>query len=128
MIVDTSAIVAIVLKEPGFEVLIAKIQASTTAGMGTPSLAEAAIVLSCRLKLDGRTLLGRLMVELELVPVSFGEPHWREAVRAYDRYGRGRHPAALNFGDCMSYAIASLAGKPLLFTGADFSRTDLTAA
>lgn len=61
MIVDTSAIVAIVLKKPGFEVLIAKIQASTTAGMGTPSLAEAAIVLSSRLKLDSRTLLGRLM-------------------------------------------------------------------
>ena len=60
--------------------------------------------------------------------VPFGELHWREAVDAYRRYGKGRHPAALNFGDCMTYAVASLAGEPLLFIGEDFSLTDLEPA
>lgn len=50
---------------------------------------------------------------------------WREAVDAYRRFGKGRHPAALNFGDCMAYAMASLSGEPLLYLGDDFGRTDL---
>ncbi|MEX2554466.1 MAG: type II toxin-antitoxin system VapC family toxin [Actinomycetota bacterium] len=60
--------------------------------------------------------------------VPFGENHWQEAVEAFERYGRGRHDASLNFGDCMSYAIARLAGEPLLCTGRDFVRTDLEIA
>ena len=60
--------------------------------------------------------------------MAFGEEHWREAVTAYNRFGRGRHEAQRNFGDCMAYAIAKLAGEPLLCTGADFAKTDLHLA
>jgi len=60
--------------------------------------------------------------------VSFGEDHWREAARAFRRFGKGRHPAALNFGDCLTYAVARLAGAPLLCVGEDFPQTDLDLA
>lgn len=58
----------------------------------------------------------------------FGDEHWKAAVDAHAEYGRGRHKAALNFGDCLSYATAKLAGAPLLCTGSDFARTDLELA
>ena len=59
---------------------------------------------------------------------AFHEEHLDAAITAFLRFGRGRHPAALNFGDCMTYAVASVAGMPLLFTGDDFSRTDIARA
>jgi len=60
--------------------------------------------------------------------VPFGEPEWRAASTAFDRFGRGRHKAALNFGDCLAYATASVAGDALLFVGDDFRQTDITTA
>ena len=65
-------------------------------------------------------------VNAQVVP--FTEEHFDAAVEAFQRFGRGRHPAGLNFGDCMSYAVATVAGLPLLFTGQDFARTDITTA
>jgi len=62
------------------------------------------------------------------VPIPFGEAHYGSAVEAWLRYGKGRHPAGLNFGDCMAYATARVAGRPLLCTGEDFPRTDLELA
>jgi ribonuclease VapC len=59
---------------------------------------------------------------------SFRRAHWRSAVDAFHRFGKGRHPAGLNFGDCMSYATAKLADQPLLCAGADFAKTDLRLA
>jgi ribonuclease VapC len=67
-------------------------------------------------------------VETEPTIIPFGEAHWRSAVDAYLRYGKGRHRAALNFGDCMAYAVAKLAQQPLLCAGADFAKTDLPLA
>jgi len=128
MIVDTSALIAIVFKEPGHEELIHKISEAEYLGIGTPSLAETGIVLNARLRGGGRTILARLCQELGLVQVPFGEAHWRETVDAYERFGRGRHSAKLNFGDCLSYATAKLAGQPLLCVGEDFSKTDLEIA
>lgn len=128
MIVDTSAIVAIVFREPGFEVLVDKLAASPSTGVGTPTLAEAGMVLSSRLRRDAMGSMARLIEELQLVEVPFGEPHWREAVRAHARFGRGHHRAGLNLGDCMSYAVARLAQEPLLFVGGDFAATDIEAA
>jgi ribonuclease VapC len=128
MIVDTSALLAIVFKEPGHEELIQKISETEYLGIGTPTLAETGIVLSARLRIGGRTILARLTQELGLVQIPFGDAHWREAVDAYERFGRGRHPARLNFGDCLSYATAKLAGQPLLYIGNDFSKTDLEKA
>jgi ribonuclease VapC len=125
MIVDTSAIIAIVFKEPGYEELVEKLANAHDLGMGTPTLAETGIVLSVRLGQGAKSLLARLLQEFGIAEIPFGEDHWREAVDAYERFGRGRHPAKLNFGDCLSYATAKLAGQPLLFSGQDFQKTDI---
>ncbi|MCJ7627420.1 MAG: type II toxin-antitoxin system VapC family toxin, partial [Longimicrobiales bacterium] len=66
--------------------------------------------------------------ELDVQELPFGELHWREAADAYRRFGKGRHSAALNFGDCMTYAVAQLAGERLLFVGGDFAQTDVEVA
>jgi len=128
MIVDTSVVVAIVHREPDFEELVERIGAAPAVGIGTPTLVEAGIVVEARLQIDSQSLLDRLLSDFEITRVPFGEQHWREAVRAFRRYGRGRHPAQLNFGDCMAYATAQLAGEPLLFVGDDFIKTDITPA
>ena len=128
MIVDSSALVAIVFQEPGYEVLIDKLVESNGTGIGTPTLVETGIVLDARLQRDARSLLTRMLDELDITEVPFGEPHWRQALVAYRRYGRGRHRANLNFGDCLSYAVAQLDHEPLLFVGADLGATDLPRA
>jgi len=128
VILDRSAIVAVVLREPGCEELVRKIAGAETVGVGAPTLAEAGIVLTARLERDARGLLQGLLREWGAVSVAFGEEHWREALSAYSRFGRGRHRARLNFGDCLSYAVARLAGETLLCTGDDFRRTDLELA
>lgn len=129
MIVDTSAMVAIVLREPDHEAVMAKLtQPGTPAGMGTPTIAELGIVLSARLAGDARRLVADLLQQFEIAEVHFTQAHWRAAVDGFWRYGRGRHRAALNLGDCLSYAVAHVAGEPLLFVGDDFAATDLTPA
>jgi len=77
---------------------------------------------------EGEELLAQFLRDLEVEIRSFEERHWRMATTAFDRYGKGRHPATLNFGDCMSYAAARVAGEPLLFTGNDFAKTDIPPA
>jgi ribonuclease VapC len=128
VIVDTSALVAISFREPGHEQLIEKVTGTASAGIGTPTLAETGLVLGWRLRRDPRDLVVRLLDELGIDEVPFGEAHWREAVAAYLRFGKGRHKAQLNFGDCLAYAVARLADEPLLFTGSDFTETDLELA
>ena len=129
MIVDTSAMVAIVLREPDYEAVMTTLtQPGTPAGMGTPTVAELGIVLSARLAGDARRLVADLLQQFEIAEVHFTEAHWRAAVDAFWRYGRGRHRAALNFGDCLSYAVAHVAGEALLFVGDDFAATDLIPA
>ena len=128
MIIDTSAIIAIIFKESGYNVLIDKMMEAESLGVGTATLAETGIVMCGRLESRGKTLLARFLQEAGIAQIPFGEDHWREAVSAYERFGRGRHPARLNFGDCMSYATAKLAEQPLLFVGKDFSKTDLEKA
>lgn len=128
MIVDSSALVAVVFQEPDHERIIDKLVESKATGVGTPTLVETGIVLGARLRKDARSLLTRMLDELDIVEVPFGEAHWREALAAYRRFGRGRHRANLNFGDCLSYAVARLAGEPLLFAGDDFAATDLPRA
>jgi ribonuclease VapC len=128
MIVDSSALVAITFREPGHAELIAKMAAAPATGIGTPTLAETGLVLGWRLQQDPRDLLVRMLNEFGIEEVPFGGAHWREAVAAYLRFGKGRHKAQLNFGDCLTYAVARLADEPLLFTGTDFSETDLKLA
>ena len=128
MIVDSSAIIAIVLREPGWESLVTKLGAATTCGVGAPTLAEAGAVLTARVGRKALGLLSRLLQEAGLAVIPFTEDHWRVAVEAYARFGKSRHAASLNFGDCLTYAIARLAERPLLFVGDDFAKTDLTPA
>ena len=128
MVLDSSAIVAIHLREPGHEGLIERIDAAEVVVVGVPTLLETAMVLTARLGQDARPMIFAFLRRLEAEVVPFNEEHLDAATTAFIRFGRGRHPAALNFGDCMSYAIASVAGMPLLFTGADFSQTDIAQA
>lgn len=128
MIVDSSAIVAIVFQEPAYQLLLDKLAQAEHAGMATPTLVETCIVLSARLKTDARPLMYRLLQDGGISEVAFGAEHWRVAVEAYLQYGKRRHPAQLNFGDCLSYATAKLAQMPLLCVGDDFPQTDLALA
>ena len=128
MILDSSAVIAIVLQEPGYERLVEKVGEDGVRGMGTPNLVECGIVLSARLGRDARPLLHRLLQEFEVTTVSFGDEPWRAATDAWWRFGKGRHRAALDLGDCCAYATARLADRPLLCTGNDFAKTDLVLA
>ncbi|MGH7477252.1 MAG: type II toxin-antitoxin system VapC family toxin [Longimicrobiales bacterium] len=128
MIVDSSAIVAVAIRELGHEALIGRLGTADRIGAGTPTLAETAIVLTARLGSDARGMLERLIQELRIEEIPFGEAHWRAALDAFERFGRGRHAARLNFGDCMAYAVAKLADQPLLYVGEDFARTDIASA
>jgi ribonuclease VapC len=128
MIIDTSAILAILLHEPGHEALVVKVGGAAVVGVGAPTLAEASAVLTSRLGPSGLSMLGRLIQESGATVVPFGATHWQIAVDAFNRFGKGRHPAALNFGDCLTYAIARAARQPLLAVGDDFTRTDLDMA
>ena len=128
MILDSSAIVAIAFREPGHERLVQRIASSDSVGIGAPTLVESAIVLSARLNRDARAILSRLLTEGGIETIPFGEAHFGVAVGAWLAFGRGRHPAALNFGDCLAYATARVADRALLCVGDDFERTDLEIA
>jgi ribonuclease VapC len=132
VVLDSSAIVAIHLKEPGCERLLDVIDTavgkSEALVIGVPTLLETAMVLTARLGQDARPLLSVFLRRIDAEVVAFQQEHLDAAMMAFLRFGRGRHPAALNFGDCMAYAVASVAGMPLLFTGGDFSRTDIDRA
>jgi ribonuclease VapC len=128
VILDTSAIVAIILKEPDFEELLEKLAKTHNTGIGVPTLLETAIVLSARLGQDARGIMSRFLMEGSIATVPFGDAHFSVAVDAWLRYGKGRHRASLNFGDCLSYATAACAGEALLCIGNDFVHTDLILA
>lgn len=126
MIVDSSAIVAIVLREPGYERLSRALASRDgAAGAGTPTLVESGLVLVSRAGRRGRIALSHFVADAEIEAVPFGEAHWQSAVTAFQRFGKGRHPARLNFGDCLTYATAKVARQPLLCLGDDFAQTDL---
>jgi ribonuclease VapC len=128
MIIDSSALVCILLEEAGYETLINKLDQVDPILVSAPIAVEAAIVISRRLGRDARPMLAGLLRYLNAEIVDFTQQHYEAAVAAFLRFGKGRHPAALNFGDCMSYALASESGLPLLYTGSDFSQTDIQSA
>ena len=128
MILDSSAVVAILLREPGADELEAKVAAAPALGIGAPTFVEVLMVLSSRFGRDAAGHLEGFLRRSDAVVVSFSEEHARAAAEAFARFGKGRHRAALNYGDCMAYAVAKLAGQPLLCTGGDFRKTDLAIA
>ena len=126
MIVDPSALVAVTLREQGFEDMIALERALF--GHRYPTLVETGMVLSARLGGNGRDVVSQSLHEFGIVSVPFGDGHWRQAIVAFERFGRGNHAAKLTFGDCLSYAVARLAAEPLLFVGDSLSAADIVAA
>ncbi len=128
MILDSSAIVAILLGQVGHEPLLARLVDAEGVGVGSPTLVETGIVLAARIGPTGKSLLARFVQESGSFVMPFGDQHWGVAVEAFMRFGKGRHPAALNFGDCLTYATAQIASQPLLCLGDDFAKTDLALA
>lgn len=128
MIVDSSVLVSILLKEAGYEALVEKLKGAPVLFVAAPTAVESAMVVSRRLACDARPLLAGLLYRMNAEIVDFNQEHYDAAVSAYLRFGKGRHAAGLNFGDCMCYALAAVSGLPLFYTGADFSRTDIQSA
>lgn len=124
MLLETSAIVCAILREPGSGRLHALLNQAKIVAVATPCLLEAGMVLSGR-GVDARVALPEFLEALHAERIPFRDEHQRVALAAFLRFGRGRHPAQLNFGDCMSYAVARVSGLPLVYTGDDFGRTDL---
>lgn len=125
MIVDTSALVALILQEPLADAVERALSDEGLVGIGAPTLVEAGMVLLSRSGTGGTNALDAVLARYEIAPVSFNDRHRREAMSAFARFGKGRHPAGLNMGDCFSYASARRAGRPLLCIGDDFAQTDL---
>lgn len=128
MILDSSALVAIALDEPEREAFVAKINAADMIAVAAPTLVEAGIVLSLRTGEDAGELLAELVTASDAVVIEFGPAHWQDAVSAWWRFGKSRHPAGLNFGDCIAYATAKVTDEPLLAKGDDFPQTDIQLA
>jgi ribonuclease VapC len=128
MVIDSSAFLAMFLKEARYEGCFEKISQASVVVMGAPTLLETTMVLCARTGRDQRGAIGRSLKQMRVQVIPFTEEHYDAAAEAFLRFGKGRHPAALNFGDCMSYAVAALSGLPLLYTGNDFAQTDIEAA
>ncbi|HEX8275232.1 MAG TPA: type II toxin-antitoxin system VapC family toxin [Longimicrobiaceae bacterium] len=128
MVADTSALVAVLLREPTADRLTGALDRAPLIRCSAVSLVEAAMVMQGRLGEGGERELDLLVARLrvEIVPVTVQQAE--VARSAFRRFGKGRHPAGLNFGDCFSYALARALGEPLLFVGNDFSQTDVQVA
>ena len=128
MTLDSSALVAVLFSESGSLDLVDRILEANAVRIGAPTLVEASMVFAARKGGDGTREVDELIKELGVTVVPFAEAEWRAAMAAFQRFGRGRHQAALNFGDCLAYATATVAGDTLLFTGNDFRHTDIEPA
>jgi ribonuclease VapC len=125
---DSSALIAILFAEPGYLDLVDAILEADVVRIGVPTLVETGMVLAGRRGSATGNELDGLVRELGITIVPFGEAEMLRALDASNRYGRGRHPASLNFGDCLAYATASVADDTLLYVGRDFRKTDIRAA
>jgi ribonuclease VapC len=128
MIVDTSALIAILFEEPEGHLFDVAILNTEDSRISSASYLEAAMVLLARRGADGVRALDLLILRSGIEIVSFTESHARLARFAFEHYGKGRHPAKLNFGDCIAYALAKETGEELLFKGTDFALTDIAVA
>lgn len=128
MIVDSSALLAIILNEPDEPRFIAAMVDAPVLRMSVANWVEAAMVVDSRKSPRARVRFEDLIEELriKLVPVSVAEAYRCRV--AHSDYGRGNHPARLNYGDCFAYALAKETREPLLFKGTDFAQTDIEPA
>ncbi len=125
MVIDSSAIVAILFGEEDAERFGAAIESDPTRLMSAASVLEASIVVERELGEEGERELDLLLLRAGIETVAFGEQQLRVARHAFRSYGKGRHAAGLNFGDCFCFAVSKTTGEPLLFKGADFAKTDV---
>lgn len=125
MIVDTSALMAIILGEPDAERFLAAMSGSPELAVSAASLVESLIVAEAKGGREATEDLYALLADLECDVVPLDEEQAIVAADGWRRFGKGRHPAGLNLGDCYSYATAKVLGRPLLFKGQDFMQTDV---
>lgn len=127
IVIDASVVIAVILKEPGHEGVVGRMLADPERKISPMSLVEATMVLS-KLYSDPNVIVeGYLLnANIAVVPVDLKQSQW--AIHAFLMYGKGRHPARLNLGDCFSYAAAKALNAPLLYVGGDFAKTDVRAA
>jgi ribonuclease VapC len=128
VILDSSAIVAILFDEQEAPVLAAAIGEAETLAVSAATLVETTMVAEGRTRLSMREKLDDLLATVKPEVVAFTAEHAEIARAAWRRFGKGRHPAKLNLGDCFAYALAEARGEPLLFKGEDFARTDVRRA
>jgi len=126
LVVDTSAAVAVILGEPGGDEVTAYLQEALARLMPAATRVELGIVIEARLWPGGQDIVDRFLrdARIEIVPVD--SELAARAMSGWRRYGKGRHRAGLNFGDCFTYALAEQTGHPVLCTGDDFAATDVT--
>lgn len=125
MIIDTSAIIAILAGETDAAYFAEMIERNPAPRIGAPTLLEASMVLTRWFGDAAVAALDAFVRESDAEIVAFDLPQLRAAQNAYRRFGKGRHPAGLNYGDCMSYALAQVCDEELLFKGHGFSQTDI---
>jgi ribonuclease VapC len=128
IVVDTSALIAILAKEPDAALYAEAIAEADPPLISAATLLELNIVMINRHGVKAARMVDRLIQEARFQVESFTVQHAELAREAYARYGKGQQTAALNYGDCFSYALAKATGLPLLFKGRDFSKTDIIRA
>ena len=128
MIVDSSALLAVLNRESDADLFQNAILTAAPCRMSVANMLEASIVVEGRGGAEAGRELDAFLEHAEIKPASVTAEHLEAARRAWRRFGKGRHPAALNFGDCFAYALAQATGEPLLYKGDDFACTDIPAA
>lgn len=128
MVIDTSAVIACLLDEPERAGFVQAIGAATVRLISVVGFVEASLVILGRKGGIGLTDLEDFLHDGGIERVAVDERQADAAVEAFRRFGRSRHPARLNIGDCFAYALAKVTSEPLLFKGSDFSQTDITPA
>jgi ribonuclease VapC len=128
MVIDTSALVAILCNEADASLFEAALERDSTRLISAATLLESSIVIEARFGEAGGRELDLLLHKAQIEIEPFDQEQTEIAREAYRTYGKGRHPAGLNFGDCFSYALSVVRGEPLLYKGDDFSKTDIKNA
>jgi ribonuclease VapC len=126
MVIDTSAVLAILQDEPERRAFNEAIEAADSRSLSVASFVEASIVIEVRFGAEGIRHLDRLLDRAGVTVMAVDVEQGKVARQAFSRFGKGRHVAGLNFGDCFSYALAQVLGEPLLYKGEDFSQTDVS--
>jgi ribonuclease VapC len=128
LILDSSAVLAVLFREKDHARVEEALDAADLISIGAPTLFETTMVAVARFDLRGRALVSQFTERWNVAVAPFHARHANVALEAFVRFGKGRHPACLNLGDCMTYATASVAELPLLFVGDDFAKTDVVPA